>query len=347
MGQRKTPDNFYLVDLDQTRIRCWPLFGLNRLVRLQHRKRNGVLYCDNVLGISHSITFSNSNPLTTPYTISYRSPVHGVVSEPRLNVPNEAPEADLRRFRDDGTKVVFSFTPKRGETYTLECDMYKALDWGNRFVQLRVDNVTRIDKWELTLDVSAYLRAGFTVVNPRCEYESDAADDCRKPAARGRARRLSTVEKGTGVWGWSIASATCATVRMAWEFERSDEAIASQSVNLERLGTELSINPRMAKDLHNFVMICHYYVAGFRSLNTIGRGIMTDKSVLNRSIEFLEELVGKELIERTKGKGLIRVTPTGEAVIDWWSQFYMRWTPIFPEPYIAKRTGRPRGDRKS
>ena len=103
---------------------------------------------------------------------------------------------------------------------------------------------------------------------------------------------------------------------------------ASKTVNLESLATELSVNARLAKDLHNFVGICHYYAADFRSLNTIAPEMIADKSVLNRSIESLEEVVGASLIQRTKGKGLTQITPSGEAVLDWWSQFYMRWTPI-------------------
>ncbi len=86
----------------------------------------------------------------------------------------------------------------------------------------------------------------------------------------------------------------------------------------------------LAKDLHNFVLICHYFVAGFRSLNKIAPEMMTNKSVVNRSIESIEKLIGAEVIQRTHGKGLVQVTPAGEAVLDWWSQFYMRWTPISP-----------------
>ena len=99
-------------------------------------------------------------------------------------------------------------------------------------------------------------------------------------------------------------------------------------MNLEKLATELSVNPRLTKDLHNFVIICHYYVEGVRSLSKIGPEMMTSKSALNWSLESLEKAIKTELIHRTKGKGLILVTPAGEAVFDWWSQFYMRWTPI-------------------
>ena len=50
-------------------------------------------------------------------------------------------------------------------------------------------------------------------------------------------------------------------------------------MNLEKLATELSMNARLAKDLHNFLTVCHYYAAGLRSLSQIGPEMVTGKSV--------------------------------------------------------------------
>ena len=80
----------------------------------------------------------------------------------------------------------------------------------------------------------------------------------------------------------------------------------------------------MAKDLHNFVNTCYFYAADFRSMNEIERRLVTSRSALSRGLESIEELIGAELIEATRGKGLVQITPAGEAVLEWWSRFYMR-----------------------
>ena len=173
MGKtKKKSADAYLIDLYQMRIRVWPLFGLNRLVKLSHRKRNGVLYCDNAMCSSEAIAFSEKNARTERFTMSHTSPNHaGVHAEPRINFPNEASEADRQRFIDDGTGVVFSFTPQSGKTFSMESTMYKTYDAGHRYTRGVLPDDTRIARWEMTLDVSAYLQCGFSDTGepPRCE----------------------------------------------------------------------------------------------------------------------------------------------------------------------------------
>ncbi len=342
MAKRKTSaSRLYHVDLYQMCCRVWPLFGLDRLVKLSHRKRNGVLYCDNVTCATESITFSNTNARTSLWTVTRSACADGAVySEPRLNVPNEASAADMQRFHDYGTRIVVSFRPKKSRTFAVEYSMYKPFDAGHRYVRGRMQPDTRIAKWEMTLDVSAYLRSGYSYSAngdlPRCEVQSAEIKDAKGRSIRGKARDLTAVETGEGIWKWRADNLEGEIFRLAWELEAPGESLASKTLNLEKLATELSIDPRFAKDLHNFVAICHYYVAGFRSLNRIGPEMMAHESVLRRSIESIEKTIEAELVRRTRGKGLIEITPAGEAVLDWWSQFYMRWTPISPDSAAAE-----------
>jgi hypothetical protein len=329
--KKKPSVELALVDRYQIHVCAWPLFGLNRLVKLAHRKRSGILYCDNVMRMSIAITFSKKNTVTSLCTIAHDSPAHvGVYGEPRLNVANEASEADLQRYYDDGTEVVFSFTPKGGKTYSIDSDMHKTFDSGHRYMRYRLDELSRIGKAELTLDVSAYLRSGYSYSGepPRCDFEKYRKDDNRKNGARPAALNLVGEEKGFGVWQWHVANVVGGMFRLAWELQPRGQSRASKTVNLETLNAELGLNPRLAKDLHNFILTCHYYVAGLRSLRKIAAEMLTDEAVLRRSIEAIEQTLGAELVHRTKGKGVILITPAGEAVLDWWSQFYMKWTPL-------------------
>ena len=191
MGKAKQgPADAFLIDLYRIGFRAWPLFGLKRLVRLAHRKRSGVLYCDNVMCISEAITFSPNNIPDSLYTISHGSPAHaGVYAEPRLNAPNEASPAAIQRFHDDGAEVVFTFTPKPGKTFSIESDKYRTFDAGLRYVWGQLPENGQIARWELTLDVSAYMRRGYAYCRepPWCEFEApDAGGQRRRRASASR-----------------------------------------------------------------------------------------------------------------------------------------------------------------
>ena len=103
----------------------------------------------------------------------------------------------MQRYHDDGTEVVFCFTPQKGKTFSVESDMYKTFDAGHRYVRYQTPDNARIAEFELTLDVSAYLHSGFsdTGDSPRCELKSAAGakgaatSKALRPAAGPRPRR--------------------------------------------------------------------------------------------------------------------------------------------------------------
>jgi hypothetical protein len=191
---------------------------------------------------------------------------------------------------------------------------------------------TRIARWQLTLDLSGYLRAGFRYSIrgdlPRCEYVGESPQGANGRAALAPPCTLPAVEQESGIWRWRRDNVSGGAFRLAWELDYPDESGAFETANLDALGIELSVNPRLTKDLHNFVSVCQYYVLGLRSLTSIALKVIAHESVLRRSIESIESVIGADVVRRTKGRGVIEITPAGEAVLDWWSQFYMRWTPV-------------------
>ena len=333
MGKRKSapPAEPFRVRHYEHSAAVRPLFGLERLVPIQRRKRNGVLFCDSVACAAHRFTFSKSNTRREQFSMGYITSAIGFLGEPRLNAPNEAAASAMDRFYDHGTEFQFAFTPEGGRTYSSECDIYRPLETYNGMLRSYFYEDVQIDSYLMRVDLSAYFAARLFDRHSALRVRSDRAKRARPqraamPAApsgrqRAFARRLAMgaqkrcARNAAGVLG----------DRRAWRSR------GFESLNMEKIATELSVDTRFAKDLHNFVSICQFFAAGFRSLNVIGRKMITNRSFLMRSIESIEQMVGAELIERTKGKGLIRMTPAGEAVLEWWSRFYTRWTPIAPE----------------
>ncbi len=338
MGSRKRDGSaeIFRIDYYGKTITLWPLFGLERLVKIERRKQNGVLLCDSVLTMATALTFSKSNKRTERYTAEFFAAAPTFLGEPRVNAPNEAREELMRQFYDDGRAFTFAFTPQNGHTYLIACDLYRPFEIRYGGTRLRLDNTARMKHYELTLDLSAYVRAGYPIETPQCEFDAAATGDVRGDGRQTFGRRLVPRQPRPGTWQWSLDNVRGGTLDLRWlMFDRDPTQVARPAI-LEKLASELSIDPHVAKDLHNFVSICHYFAADFRSLSTIAHKMVAGKTVLLRSLESIERLVGEELIERTKGKGLIRITPIGEAVLEWWSRFYTRWIPISPDVARAK-----------
>ncbi len=248
-------------------------------------------------------------------------------------MPNEATAADLEPFHEDGTAVKFCFTPQGGKTYLAECDFYRPLDPGNRAMCTQLPDDARIATYTLTLDLSAYLNSGYSIEGPRCAYESDKTNGKPRRAKAPLAQSLlTTTTSGKGLWNWTVENVVGRdAICLSWESTVPNQLRAIKAANLDRLATEVSVNPRLAMILQQ---LCEtsaiILLPGIRSLNKIGPAMITNRSVVNRSLETVEQTLGTKLIRRTQGKGLISITPAGHAVLDWWSQFYMRWTPISP-----------------
>ena len=341
MGKRKkaSPDKLFRLDRFEKVVAVRPLFGRERLVKIERRKQHGVLFCNSIMSISDTITFSDSNTRTSLYMSEYLATAPAFLGEPRLNVANEASVDDMRRFHDEGRRYMLTFTPKKGNTYSFNCDIYRPFEihFGGALFNLADD--MRVGRYVLKLDLSAYVETGHPIQPPQCDFEVPAIDGRKAGGAQPGVRRLLATDRGGGRWEWNIDDVVGGFIRWAWVICDRDPSLTFNSIAFDRLATELSVDPRVTKDLHNFVSLCQYFAADFRSMHEIERNMIVTRSARSRSLESIEQLVGAELIQRNRSKGLIQITPTGEALLEWWSQFYMRWTPIAPSTAGAK-TGR-------
>jgi len=351
MGMKKSSGgDRYLIDFASVRFSPRPLRGLERLVMIRRRNQSGVLNCRYVLGCRELVDVSPNNRRSVPLSFPYQSIDGGLFSEPRLNFPNEAGEEKIRRFEDCRNELVVECTPKPGASYSIECDCYKTFV-GTAFSlwQLPPGEPATIGKWELTLDISTCLRLGYQLAgrrneeNPRCDFIIDSPDSGRGRKSPARRRPVSGGQTEDGVWTWSIENVTEGHFRLFYcLLEPTDTAPAPEEAILDKLAAALSQNGSLVKDLHHFVMVCHYFVAGYRSWSKMAPEMLTDESVLRRSVDSIEKAIGAELVRRKRGQGLSQITPEGEAIIDWWSRFYRRWTPIeLPQNSAGRAAARP------
>ena len=75
-------------------------------------------------------------------------------------------------------------------------------------------------------------------------------------APRATLTMPTSLSSSEGAWEWSLSDETDGTVRVAWEVLRGERTNAFESLDVEKLTAELSVDPSVAKDLHNFVCIC-------------------------------------------------------------------------------------------
>jgi hypothetical protein len=335
-AQHTPPADPIRVERYERRVALRPLFGVERLVRIQRRKWNGVLFCDNIVTVSDTVTFAKSNTRLCLFPLWYKTLAPGFLGEPRMSDVNRAPAEIIRQFQDDGAEFHFYGVSEGGRTYSVECDVYRPFETHTGAARLNIHPETSIATYIHRLDLSAYARAGYPVDTPVCEYEPEPKGGRGKAARPSAPRRLVAKTRGPAVWEWHCHDLVGGTVRWAWLIENYGSKRAAEFPNIDKLALELSVDARFAKDLHNFVSICYYFVADFRSVNAIGQKMAADRTVLLRSLDAIEKIVGAEVIQRTKGKGLVRITPAGEAVLEWWSRFYMRWIPISLDPVAGK-----------
>ena len=195
----------FRIDCFHRRFSIRPLYGLRRLVRIERRNWNGILFCDSIVTIADEVTFSRSNKRTAGFETRCRTLGMGFMGEPLLSVPNEAPEEQIEQFHDDGKDFVFCFTPEGGKAYSAKYEIYRPLETYHGTVHAHTVEDRRIERYLLTLDLSAYVDAGCSVMTPLCEFDNLAAIDGRGGAAEAISRRLTPSKQTTaGSWEWQV-----------------------------------------------------------------------------------------------------------------------------------------------
>lgn len=212
--------NFHEVDLFEQAIQVEPLpqsfeekvtFGSNN-------EKQRLIYCDNLARVVRKVSFSCGNRCSNKYVLAYRTRNQGFIRA-RASHSNEADPQEFGRYYEYGTEYTFKFTPKPGEQYKLELDVYKGFDMGKRDIHFHLNRQTHYRRCRVRLDLSPYLKAGF-MVSTRPElrfYPQDSAtcDSLQDLPSIGPLQYSNSETEG--VWEWELFDLWQGGISVKWD----------------------------------------------------------------------------------------------------------------------------------
>lgn len=220
--------NFYEVDLYEQEIQVKPLpENFQEEVTFGSEAKKRLVACDNLARVVREVTFSRRNRCSDVYPLPYRTRNQGFIRA-RISHLNEADARELGRYDEYGTEYVFKFTPKPGEKYTLELDVYKGFDVGNRDIHIHLGKQTRCRRCRVRLDLSPYVKAGFEVsLLPELYFYPQDTGTCDPSRNRSLEDPLPYASTdGLGVWEWEVLDVWEGGVSVRWDVAKAGVPVA-------------------------------------------------------------------------------------------------------------------------
>lgn len=183
--------------------------------------KNRIVHTDNVAYHDRSVTFSSRNTCRDLFRMRYRTRDDGCLKAV-MSHDNEAPTSEQSRYDDYGREVTFDFTPKQGETYKLNLEIYKGFDKGNRDVHFHLGRKAQIKTYRFRLDLSAYVAAGYEITDgPQLYFHNQDRGDHKLCKQRTLEAPLPcTRVAGGGVWEWEIGRIREGVIDVVWDVRR-------------------------------------------------------------------------------------------------------------------------------
>ena len=121
---------------------------------------------------------------------------------------NVAAKDEVGRYESSrGTEVTFEIIPQAGRTYTQALEIWKGFDQERRDLHFHLGNCLRCAVYRFSVDLTAYVRAGWTVT--------------RKPELCANRKRNNPVTPASvgplGVWSWEIPDFREGVVDAVWD----------------------------------------------------------------------------------------------------------------------------------
>jgi pimeloyl-ACP methyl ester carboxylesterase len=184
-------------------------------------RRRREFFTDNFAHLRRSVRFARKNLCADKFDLSYSTRNSGYL-KPQPSHANEEEATKQERYEDAGCNYFYKFTPKAGELFTLDVDIYKGFDAGDRDVHFHLGNRSRYKRLRARLDLTAYLAAGFAVTKGPKLYlhERDTGAHSELCASRALEEPLACSRVDPrGVWEWEFKDARGGVVDLKWDID--------------------------------------------------------------------------------------------------------------------------------
>jgi pimeloyl-ACP methyl ester carboxylesterase len=214
------------IDRYETSIAVEPLANPNYIAHIggQEIARTS----DNFARITRTVSFSDRNRCTDLFHFNYQTNKDGFL-KPRFDLlnreldesppPNEAATDESGRWEKGGTDTTYDFRPAPGRTYAHTVDIWKGFDQGNRDVHFHFGPNVRCREYVFTVDLTAYVAAGWTVNQKPQLYRNPSATLEHDIREKREPQNLipGCEEDASGKWTWTLQDFRGGIVDAVWD----------------------------------------------------------------------------------------------------------------------------------
>lgn len=169
--------------------------------------------------VQRTVRFAAANRCQDPFTLRYAARTGGFLTG-RTSHRNEASAAERRRWEDTGSYFQFDFSPRANESYWLNVEVYGGFGPGQRDLHFHVDRGMRARAMTVTIDLSAYVAAGWRIsVPPRLYYHSEDMEHSDLCRSRTGSRPERAASIGEGVVSWHFEEVCTGVVDVVWDVD--------------------------------------------------------------------------------------------------------------------------------
>jgi len=193
-------------------------FPIEKDILLRDLDTPTTIHTDNVATRTMNFVFSAENRCTRQFTKTYRSN-DGYVQLLGFTEPNETAPENNSEYSHSGKKFTYTFSPGKDKTFSMRLTIYNGFGEGQRDWHDHLPPDANCKLFRLTLDLSAYQNAGFTITpEPTLYYREQNATDRTIREDRGSEQVLQPIATPSPeVRTWEITDVRGGAVEITWD----------------------------------------------------------------------------------------------------------------------------------
>lgn len=210
--------NVFEIDTYETQLQLQPCLDRTE-ASWQAGEKKRTIRCDNFALVDRSIKFSQKNQCTAPpFLVRYRTRNNGFIKY-EISHPNEASPEESGKYADDGSEIIFRFTPKSGAAYRLKVEVYGGFGKGNRDIHFHLDKDCYCKVRKYRLDLTSYITQGFSITGiPKLYFHSGDLEHSEICKQRGYGREIAPTQiDGSAIWDWELIKVRGGVIDLVWD----------------------------------------------------------------------------------------------------------------------------------